>query len=555
MLVLCCLPLAALAENHWAQFQSGPFELWTDGSARQGRETLAQFEQLRFVIGQMLGEPDLSTQQPIRILMFRSAKESGAHVTSAAVIKGRDRHAIILTAGRSVPATVFRQCAALFLASSAGRMPPEIERGLTDLFATIEISGTHVSVGRSLPPAEQSRDWALVHLLVTRPEYYGKLRVLLFNLRNGLEPDPAFRNAFGKSAKEIETEAARHLANGDFQAVPISGKAMRADFPEKPVESSAVPLALADLLGQDAEAMYRQMIQEKTHVAEAYEGLGVLSLKAKQTEAARRNFLSAIDAGAKSAGVAMEYARLEQDNTKAVAALENAARLNPKLAEPHYLLAEREPDRKKRIEHLNTATSLEPRNAQYWQALAEACLADNSFAAAAKAWRGAEQASNTEEQRARMRLARLAIEGQRLDYEDAERKRVAAEKEREIQKLKAAAIAEVRALEARVNKGSGFAADQKVVPWWDGPKPPGQATGRLKQVDCLGKQARVVIITDAQTPIRLLIRDPSQVPIIGGGERTLSCGPQKPRRVIVAYYPKRNAKTTTAGEVATIEFQ
>jgi hypothetical protein len=55
--------------------------------------------------------------------------------------------------------------------------------------------------------------------------------------------------------------------------------------------------------------------------------------------------------------------------------------------------------------------------------------------------------------------------------------------------------------------------------------------------------------------LRLLIPDPSQVAILGGGEQSLSCGPQKPRRVTVEYFPKRDAKLGTAGEVATLQFQ
>jgi hypothetical protein len=38
----------------------------------------------------------------------------------------------------------------------------------------------------------------------------------------------------------------------------------------------------------------------------------------------------------------MEYARLEQDNAKALAALEHAVKINPKLAEPHFLMAQRQ---------------------------------------------------------------------------------------------------------------------------------------------------------------------------------------------------------------------
>jgi hypothetical protein len=51
-----------------------------------------------------------------------------------------------------------------------------------------------------------------------------------------------------------------------------------------------------------------------------------------------------------------------------------------------------------------------------------------------------------------MQRGRLDVERQRLDFEAAERKRIADEEARELQKLKEAEIANLRALEARTNR-------------------------------------------------------------------------------------------------------
>jgi hypothetical protein len=77
----------------------------------------------------------------------------------------------------------------------------------------------------------------------------------------------------------------------------------------------------------------------------------------------------------------------------------------------------------------------------------------------------------------------------------------------------------------------------------------------LKQVDCLGKQARIVVEADDHKVVRLLIVDPGKIAIGGAGELTIGCGAQKARKVSVEYFPKANAKLATAGEVAVIEFQ
>ena len=74
-------------------------------------------------------------------------------------------------------------------------------------------------------------------------------------------------------------------------------------------------------------------------------------------------------------------------------------------------------------------------------------------------------------------------------------------------------------------------------------------------MDCLGKQFRLLVEVENGKTIRLLVPDSSQVTILGGGQQTLSCGRQSPRRVTIEYFPKTNAKLATVGDVATIEFQ
>ena len=134
----------------------------------------------------------------------------------------------------------------------------------------------------------------------------------------------------------------------------------------------------------------------------------------------------------------------------------------------------------------------------------------------------------------------------------AEKKRLAEEEAREIQKLKEAEIANLRAAEARVNGGG--APEKKAERWWTGPTPGGKAQGMLTQVDCLGKQARLIIQTENHKVVKLIVRDASQIAIVGENQEALGCGRQKPRKISVEYFPKPDAKLSTTGDVATIEF-
>jgi hypothetical protein len=64
----------------------------------------------------------------------------------------------------------------------------------------------------------------------------------------------------------------------------------------------------------------------------------------------------------------------------------------------------------------------------------------------------------------------------------------------------------------------------------------------LKQVDCLGKQTRVVIEGPERQIVKLMVK-------VRG---TLSCGVQKPRAITVRYTPKIDQRLGTAGEVESL---
>jgi hypothetical protein len=551
LLVLCALPWLLAAEDHWVKFTGGPYEVLTDAGARAGRETLVRFEEFRHALGQIVGENDLQTPLPVRIFVFRNAK---GWTAPAPITEGRDRYAIVLGEKANIVPAIYSELTRLFLKSNTAQMPPDFEHGLVQFFSTIEVNGIRITAGA--PPPQPDLDWARIHLLVTDPEYFGKIRVLLYNLRKGVAEDPAYRNAFGKPAAEVEGQAKRHFAAGNFQTTSLSSRPMaEGDFPERQISETDVRLARADLLaGSQSAAEYEYLLKAHAKAPEAEEGLGLLALRDHRHSEALRHFADAIQAGSSSARCYIEYARLEPDSEKAIQALLHAAGINPKLDEPFAMMAQRDTDPLKRLAHWKAAAERNPRNASYWKALAEAYVADHNYGAAAAAWKSGEQAATDPAQREQMRQARMTMEQQRLDYEEAEKRREAEEKAREIERLKTEARAELHAAEAKFSDGSAK-PDRKAVPWWEGPKPSGRLRGNLKQVDCLGKQARLVVEDSEHKIVKLLVVDPGAVVFMGNGQAKLGCGAQKARGVIVEYFPKPNTRLATAGEVATIEFQ
>ena len=552
LLLLSALPWLLAADDHWVKFTRGPYEVMSDTGTRPARETMVRFEQFRAALGQILGEPELTTPLPVRIMIL---KNPAGWNSATPFAEGRDRYSLVLGEKTPVTPEMYIALARLFLKSNSAQMPLEFERGLISFFSTFEVNGIRITAGK--PPAKPDLDWARVHLMIVDPDYFGKIRVLLYNLRHGVTGDPAYRNAFGKSAADVEAQAKKHFADGNFQTTALSSRPMsEADFPERQVSDVEARLARADLLASaPSAAEYQKLLQAHEKVAEAEEGLGLLALRDRRPDEAHRYFADAIQAGSTSARCYIEYAKLERDNAKAEEALLKAAGINPKLDEPFALMAKRDTDPRKRVMHWKAAAERDPRNPEYWRSLAETYLADHNYGEAAKAWRSGEQAATDPAQREQMRQARMLVEQQRLDYEDAERRRDAEEKAREIERLKTEARAELHKAESKFSEQPP-AAGEKPVPWWEGPKPTGKVTGVLKRVDCMPRQQAVLSVeSDDRKLVKLFIAEPAKVAYIGNGEVTMGCGPQKARKVTIEYFGKANPKLATAGEVATIDFQ
>ncbi len=546
LLLLLLIALAARADDRWIEIRSGPFHVLSNDGDRPARDALNQLEQVRHILGTVLGKPDLVTVWPIRVLVLKSGQP-------ASPVLSRDSYIAALASNAPVPRVWMRECIRILIDSNARRMPAGIESGLAEFYSTSAVAGTKITLGQPPPPESRNPDWAKIHLLVVDPAYYGKLRVLLYNLQQGVDPAPAYRNAFGKTPDQIEKEAAAYLAAGKFETVLIGGRPLdprRDFFPEKP-EAVAPQAALADL--KPGRAAYEALLRSAPAIA--HEGLGFVALRENRTGEARKEFAAAAEAGSKSARAWLELARLDPE--QAPAALAKASELNPAWAEPHVLLAGIETDPSRKLHQLKIASDLAPRSAARWRALAEFNMAHNRYPEAAKAWSAAQAAAADDAERAQMRDARLAIEQKRLDFEAAERKRIEEEKQRDLRRVKDAAMAAVRAAEERANRAAPPPPPgRKVVDWWEGPAPDAKTTGRLTQIDCIGRLMRVIVQGDDGKPVRLLIRDPGKVVVMNpAGEAAFSCGPQRPIRTVkVEYYAKNDAKSATVGEVATIEY-
>jgi tetratricopeptide (TPR) repeat protein len=515
------------ADEKWLRIRTGPFEILSSAGEGPAREHAYETEQLRYTFGALTGVKEPVAIWPIRIVVRKSA-------APGSITPSRDAYISQAASGTPLGREWKAACLRILLESNVSRMPAGIESGLITLLSTLQIKGTMLTIGEPPPAPERNRDWACLEMLATDPELAVHVRVFLYNLAQGGDLDAAYRNAFERKAAEMEKKVDAYFAAGNFTPAPFSGRALSPkDFTVREVDSAEGRAAEVDLEATDAA--YRRLPAPLNE-----EGLGWLAERAGNREEARKHYEAATVAGSKNARA---WAGLGTRD-----GLTKAAELNPLWSEPWRLMAELDKEPGKKIADLRKAATLARRDASLWASLAAALQNANQFPEAAKAWTAAERAATNDEDRERLRQERRDIEAKRVDFEEAERRRIADEQARELQRLKDDAMAQIHDAEAKANSAMqrDGAKPTKVEEWWDdatGPKE--KASGKLERVECLRSGTRWIIATDEGK--RLTLRVDSANLVVTGGEKTLACGIQKPARHISIEYAK--------GEIKTVEFR
>jgi hypothetical protein len=516
-LCLTLLALPSLAADRWIDYRIGPFHVISSAGDKSSREKLNQMEQLRYSLGTQLGKvgmgkDGLTTMWPIEVVLFANQRDYLAHSPGQPFVDGGSATLSAWSGDTPLPREWLRALARMLIDENAGRMPDAIETALCDLYSTFKANNTKASLGDPLPAGElqgpRLRAWAKMQMLATLPDYSGKLRVYLNNIQQTGDEGVAVRNAFDMTAAQLDVKLDAYVKAGKFEAATSGGEPLNPDrdFVEKPVEKPWMDGIFAELA------------------------------------AGGKNFPPDSPRG------------LVEKNTHA--SLELAIKANPKWAEPQFKLAQIETDSLAKMKELKAAAALDVRNAPYLQALAEAQAAADDYEGAAKSWSLAEKAAKDEPERARIHIARMALDGARADFTEAEKRRRADEAARDLERVKAAAAAEVHAAEsaanARLNAGKG--AYQAPQAWWD--EPTGQKVeGKLIRVDCLNGPLRLTIQKDGGAAVKVAVRDLKKLTVNGANEARFGCGVSKPvRKIRLTYDAKPDAKLGTLGDVLVVEF-
>lgn len=502
---------AATAAADWTEYRIGPFRVVSDAGDTEARRRLTEMEQIRWVLGNILGENDPKTVWPVTLVLFGNRREAESHALPAPFVEGGSENLSAAFKDAPVDPAWRAGIARQLIEGQDARMPPAIEQALADLFSTIQVDATRVRLGApihpsSLPP-ERWQAWARVHMLATRNEYAGRFRVYLANLAQGGDEELAARNTFGYGAGELDRRAQEYAAAGVFEPLQVFGKSLnpRRDFYERRLKSEEVAPVLAEL------------------------------------KAAGRSF----PPGSARALLA--------EGTRE--ALGRAAQLNPRWGEPHARIAALEPDPRLKVERLKLAVEAEPRKLEYWVALAEAQVAAQMFSEASRTWVAAERAAASPAERERLRARRREIDEQRIEADLAAARRAREEREAAVRRVRELSDARIQAaVEAanRINRelSGPDASTQSPISFQEAFGGDHRVTGLLTRVDCIEGMRRLVIQPATGGPVLLRMPVPpatGEAPACGAAER--------PRRIEVTHDAKPDARLGTAGDILTFEIR
>ncbi len=542
------------ADQWYQQAKLGPFEAISDDGRAPAIQALSQFEQFRNALGVAMGQPDLRMDPPLRILVFRDARAMAAQGCEG-IHPGRDHLMACSVASGQLPAVMVRELTRRLLETNFTGIPPATEQALETFFSTVESKAVQVTWGAPPPVPERTRDWALLHLLITQPETAGRAHIYLHNLATGMDSNGAIRS-LGEDVAKFNAEVDRYFAAGVFQAVHAPNRPLSPDrdFVTTILTADDGQLMRADLLGPGAEASYVALLKAGKHMAEANEGLGFLALRAGDEEKAAEYFGEAYKAGSRNVLALTAYGKSEKHYDVAIEVLQQALKIDPKYGPAHWELGDKYDDPKQRLAEWKIALGLEPHNVEWWVTYARLNEGQKQWAEAGRAWMSASQATTDPAKREEYLRARSMIEQQRVDDEAAEKVRDATAKAAEIERLKAAARKDLADAEARANSQNGKKNDNApVVDWWDDANLP-SLNGTLTRVDCVGKQLKLQVKEESGAVRVMLVADASGIDV-KGGEMKFSCGVQKARVVVIRYKPSKDSAGGVFGEVSGIEYK
>jgi tetratricopeptide (TPR) repeat protein len=580
LLASSCVFLFAEPTGNWSLAANAHFEIYSEAGPESACTALAWFERLRAWV---IRETGLRTDgvRPARVIGFASAREYQQYrlhaLSDAYYVHTEGRDSIVLAlAGAGEFGVAAHEYAHLVLHASGLELPPWLDEGLSEVFATVRIDNGGGTLGGDRPehsqllrrtpwmplselvrltPASRDREgraeaalfyaesWALADMLAFSPKYQPRLRAFLAAVAAHVPAGEALTSVYTTSIAAIASDL--HIwVSGRRAALPLKSASAGADAPGAAMSEVSPPrmrLVLAALLldtGEDAraEALCRELLPDAAGDADVYAILGAIALRRNDAAGARAYWSRAIERGVSDDALCYRYSILAQDAGMSAdeirPVLERAVALRPAFDDARYSLAllERNAGRMEvALDHLRALRTVPSSRAfSYWAAMSDTLNSLGRYEEAEAAAATASVHAATPAERAH--AAQLAF----IASTDI------------AVRLAPDAEGRARMVTTRIPRHT-----QDWNPFIEPKDDVRRATGVLREVDCSGNVTRVIVETEDGS-LMLSITDPARVQM-RNGPAEFTCGTQPGNSVAVVYAASQEAGI--AGIVRGIEFR
>lgn len=587
------------AAPKWIKVSSANFVLYTPAKPKAALSKIAQFESLSdfFRRAMKLKRPP---DEPVYLVGFRNLRELAPYrpvpeIEAFYLNTGWRRLIVLGSMGPDAGETAVHEFVHLVIDRSGMRIPRWLNEGMAEFYSTISARKNKAVIGKVprgrlislkqsrwisletlLDPAHEARifshwdrggmfyaeSWLLTHMLIMSPKYRDKFPRFAEKLHGGAGAALAFREVYGLSLKEVNSDFLRYL-NGPLYTATLSLE-LRPAFtkpvlePADPVEVESILVVLAENARRQPEAEQRLSRLKSMYGAraEVNELLGFRALRDGRFEEAAEYFARAVEAGSRTARVYLEYAglldRMGAPLEEQIELLEKMLEIAPGSREGRLRLglvltsARRYHEAYRELVRVGTVRPREA--AAYFTALALSCHGLGNRTEAERAARRALEHART---RAERRTAQDV-----LDFVTGSLQPPPGGLPHRAQ-VTAAAPARSHGSQ-RETTPQGIEEPVSAAPANRAPAAPGprvQVRGALEEVDCRGAVARIRLDVGGEK-LWLGIYDSRKVIVRGAGSSqvALTCGEQNPAPVRVLFRSGVDPELDTVGRVLLIEF-
>lgn len=399
------------SKSSWTGIRSKNFYLVGEAGESDLRKAALSLEQFRAVFSALFPKARLSSTVPTRVIVFRNHRdfkpfmplyEGKTTEVGGYFQPGEDVNYIALTAElrqRYPYATVFHEYVHSLTSENSRALPTWFNEGLAEYYSTFDVTdgGKKFWLGKAIEnhvlllrlrqflPLDRlflvdrrssiyhekgkqgifyAQSWALVHYLMLGNKERRKPQLIRFLglLNENIAPAEAFRAAFQTDYNTIENELRTYIFRNTYpaQTYTVEEKIeVDSAIETVPVSDAEGRYYLGDLLlhlrrYDEAEIRLKQALELDPGLALAHSSLGVLRMRQKRMDDARRHLEEAVRLGSENHLVHYYYAyalsRRDMDENGRVTAfdpdltgimrehLEKAIQLNPNYGESYFLM-------------------------------------------------------------------------------------------------------------------------------------------------------------------------------------------------------------------------